>query len=171
MEKLMELETIVPIALFFLAFLFTLLPLVPGTFFVVAGAIFYEWIHEGSDFGVYFWLMQAILVIGYLFLDNIAQLLGIKKFGGSRAGMWGGAIGCVVGPCILAPLIGPFAIVFGPLLGGMTGTIYGEMHTNKNRSEIMRASWGSAVSYVVGVMLKMLCIVFQIVLFYGLINI
>ncbi len=143
------------------------MPIVPGCLFVVAGALFYEWFHPGTDFNLYFWIAQSVLVIGYLFLDNIAQLLGIKKFGGSKAGMWGGAIGCAVGPCLLAPLIGPFAIVFGPLLGGMAGTIYGELHTNKNRSQIMRASWGSAISYIVGVMLKMICVVLQIALFYG----
>ncbi|MCY7915868.1 DUF456 domain-containing protein, partial [Bacillus haynesii] len=45
------------------------------------------------------------------------NLLGIKRFGGSRAAIWGSTIGLLIGPFVI-PVAG---IILGPFIGALAG--------------------------------------------------
>ena len=55
-------------------------------------------------------MLFVILLFG---ADTLSNLVGVKKFGGSKAGMWGSTIGLLIGPFVI-PVAG---ILIGPFLG------------------------------------------------------
>lgn len=128
------LSTIAVAALLLIACAFTFVPLLPGTLFVFV-AIVVIGVDQGFDsFSWYFWLGQILLAALYLVIDNVAQLLGIQRRGGSKEALIGGTIGVMVGALVCAPFIGPFAILVGPPLGAVGGTLLGECYA-RQRSE------------------------------------
>ena len=80
-------------------------------------------------------------------LDYIVPIWGTKKFGGSKAGMWGAAIGLVIGIFVLPPL--------GIIVGPFAGAVIGETLTGKKAAEAFRAGLGSLLGLMMGVGLKL----------------
>ena len=90
-------------------------------------------------------------------LDYYAPIWGTKKFGGSKWGSFGSAIGLIVGL-----FLGPF----GLFIGAFAGAFLGEFLSNQNLHVAFRASVGSFLGLIVGIMAKTaFCLV---ILFYSL---
>ena len=85
---------------------FTVVPILPGTLFIPAGALVVGLVDADRRMPAWAWVVQAILVVVYLLVDNVAQAVGVKRVGGSRSAMVGGAIGVFVGPLLLAFVAG-----------------------------------------------------------------
>ena len=69
------------------------------------------------------------------------------EFGGSRAGMWGAAIGLVLGLIFLPPL--------GVIIGPFAGAVIGEALTGKKAEKAFRAGLGSLLGLMMGIGLKL----------------
>ncbi|MGB8956805.1 MAG: DUF456 family protein [Tumebacillaceae bacterium] len=147
------------------AVLFTIVPILPGTIFVIPGILLFGMIASFEPFSALFWVGQVVLMLINFLSDNIAQIFGIKKMGGSKAGMIGGTIGMFVLPFFLAPL-GPLAIIFGPLLGAVIGAMIGEMLMRRRTGEVVKVGWGSALSFFAGTFLKLILVGIQVSWFY-----
>jgi uncharacterized protein len=137
-------------------------PILPGTLFPPAGAAAVGALEGWDTFAWWFWVAQALLVIAYFVVDHVAQVLGVKRAGGSRAAMFGGAAGALVGPFALAPVMGPFALLFGPPVGAVAGTLLGESWARKragvdrvSRAEHQRLGTGALLAYVAGTVVKL----------------
>ena len=84
-------------------------------------------------------------------LDYVVPMWGVKKFGGSKAGVWGSTIGMVAGLAL-----GPFGIFLGAFLGGLVA----EMMVGRDSRQAFRAALGSFAGFLFGVGLKLiLCFV------------
>lgn len=105
---------------------FTVVPVLPGSLLVPAGAAVCALVDGWDQFPWWFWVAQAVFVALAIGVDQVAQLVGVRRAGGSRHAMWGGAIGVFAGPFVLALAIGPFALLVGPPLGAVAGTLIGE---------------------------------------------
>jgi len=77
--------------------------------------------------------MAGLTVLAAL-LDYVIPALGAKKYGASRLGVWGSAIGLIVGLLVFPP--------FGMFLGGMAGAVLGELLAGRRGGEAFRAGWG-----------------------------
>lgn len=85
-------------------------------------------------------------------LDYIVPVLGAKKFGSSREGVWGGMIGIVVGLFFFPPI----GIILGPLLG----TIIGDLIAGGTFVKALNSGIGSLIGFIVGTSIKLIyCIV------------
>jgi uncharacterized protein YqgC (DUF456 family) len=71
---------------------------------------------------------------------------GTKKFGGSKYGTRGAAIGIIVGI-----FLGPVGIIIGPLLGAFVG----EMIFRDDFNYALKAGFGSLIGFLAGVGLKL----------------
>jgi hypothetical protein len=80
-------------------------------------------------------------------LDYLIPIWGTKKFGGSRAGVWGSTIGLVVGL-----FFGPVGIIAGPFVGAFLG----EFIVNRSEYRVaMRSAAGAFVGFLLGTGLKL----------------
>lgn len=151
-----------------LAAAFTVVPVLPGTLFVPAGAVAIGFVVGWDPFEPWFWIVQAVLVALYLLVDNLAQLLGVKRVGGSRQAMVGGAIGVFVGPFALALVMGPLALLVGPPVGAVVGTIIGERRARRSLPPEVEGpgyrslGMGALVAFVVGTTVKLAIVAIQV---------
>lgn len=88
-------------------------------------------------------------------LDYVIPAMGTKKFGGSKAGMWGTTIGLLV--AILFPILGPFGIVIWPFVGALVG----ELLNKADKKTATKAAFGSFLGFLTGTFMKfMVSIIF-----------
>lgn len=116
----------------------TVLPILPGTALILAGACVYDWCLAGPDarlgWGMLLGLV-AMVAASYL-VDFFFVAAGARRFGASRYGPLGAIGGLVVGF-----FLGPVGILLGP----PCGVVAVEMVTGKAFPAALRASWGTIV--------------------------
>jgi len=106
--------------------LLVVVPVLPASLTPLAAALACGVIVGWGEIGWWTWVVQIVLLAASMLIDNVVQALGVKRVGGTRWAMLGGAIGVIAGPFALAPFIGPFALLLGPPLGAVVGTLAGE---------------------------------------------
>ena len=94
----------------------TVLPALPGTAFVLAGAALGAWIDDFARVGAGTLAVLTVLAVAAWVLDYAASLLGAKRAGASRQALVGAAIGTVAGL-----LLGFVGVLFLPLVGAAIG--------------------------------------------------
>lgn len=123
----------------------SLLPILPGPPVSFAGILllhFSSYAQYEPRFLILFGALTAIVAV----LDYVIPVWGTKKFGGSKYGTWGAAIGVVIGL-----FFGPLGIIAGPFFGAVIGEIiYG-----RKSNEAFRAGFGSFIGFVTGTLMKM----------------
>lgn len=113
----------------------SLLPILPGTPVSYVGLLLLLTI-DGCTFSAKFLLIMLALVVLQQVLNYVIPIWGVKKYGGSKAGQWGGVVGMLVGLFFM-----PWGIIVGPFVGA----VLGEMMAGKNTSDSVRAGFGSFV--------------------------
>jgi uncharacterized protein YqgC (DUF456 family) len=127
-------------AVFFLvgiACLFLVVIQLPGGWILWGLALLIEWLDtyylpEGDQQTFGWWALGtslALLIIGEI-IEFIAGVLGAKKAGSSRRGMWGALIGGIVGAFVFMPLFSIVPVlgtIFGAFFGAVLGTFVGAM--------------------------------------------
>lgn len=135
------------IALFAIAFLGLIYPVIPSVLFILAGFILYGLSFSFEPFNWFFWLVQGLFVVLLFGADYVSNLIGVQKFGGSKAGVWGSTIGLLVGPFII-PAVG---ILIGPFVGAVLAELI--VH-KKGFTEALKIGFGSVVGFVSSVITK-----------------
>ena len=138
--------------LLLLGFAGVILPLLPGLPLSYVGILVLHFSHE-VEFTTQFLVFWAVAVIAVQVLDYFIPIWGTKKFGGSKRGIWGSAIGLIVGL-----FFGPLGIILGPFVGAFIA----ELTANKSSKDAFRAAWGSFVGILIGTSLKLIVAGFMI---------
>jgi hypothetical protein len=137
-------------ALVLLGFIGSILPVIPGPPISWVGLLLLKWTDyitdHGEAYGNTLWILLFFVVLVTI-LDYVVPIMGTKKFGGSKRGVWGATIGVVVGL-----FFGPPGIIIGPFLGAYIG----EITTGKKDRDALRAAWGSFVGFLLGVGMKLM---------------
>jgi len=137
-------------ALVLLGFIGSILPVIPGPPISWVGLLLLKWTHyitdHGNAYGNALWILLFFVILVTI-LDYVVPIMGTKKFGGSKRGVWGATIGVVVGL-----FFGPLGIIIGPFLGAYIG----EITTGKKERDALRAAWGSFVGFLLGVGMKLM---------------
>jgi len=103
-------------------------------------------------------LAIALLVFA---LDYIIPAMGTKKFGGTKAGMFGATIGLIIG--ILAPI--PGGIIIGPFVGALLG----ELSNKADSQTALKAAFGSLLGFITGTFIKFIVAIIYFGLFVKLV--
>lgn len=89
---------------------------------------------------------MAAIAIVVTILDYIVPVWGTKKFGGSKYGTRGAAVGLVIGL-----FLGPVGIIVGPFIGALVG----ELIFKDDLGYAFRAGFGSLLGFLTGIGLKL----------------
>ncbi|MEL6303694.1 MAG: DUF456 domain-containing protein [Bacteroidota bacterium] len=149
------------IALLVLGFLLTLvgilgsfLPVLPGPPVSWLGLLLLHLTDAVPDDWWFLGLTAAVAILVFV-LDYIVPAMGTKKFGGSKAGMWGTVIGLLI--AIFFPVLGVFGIVIWPFVGALVG----EILNKADNKTALKAAFGSFIGFLTGTFLKfVLAVVF-----------
>ncbi len=138
--------------LLLVAFLGCVLPVLPGLPLAYVALLLLHFT-DYVDYSVSFLVIWGIVVLVIQVLDAIVPAWGTKRVGGSKWGMWGSAIGIVVGL-----FLGPWGIIVGPFLGA----VLGELLHGKEAVVALKAGFGSFLGFLVGTIAKLIVVGFFI---------
>lgn len=147
------------IAFFAIAFIGLIYPIIPSVIFIIGGFIVYGLFYSFSDLPWWFWVIEILLVVLLFGADTVSNLVGVKKFGGSKAGMWGSTIGLLIGPFVI-----PFAgILIGPFLGAVLAELF---VTKSSWEQALKTGVGSLIGFLTSIVTKGIVQIGMILLFF-----
>jgi uncharacterized protein len=120
-------------------------PVLPGPPLSYAGMLLIH-LTRGYSFSTNLMITLGILAVVITLLDFVLPVYGTRKTGGSKRGMYGAAIGLVVGIFFFPPA--------GIILGPFVGALLAELSNNKDLGPATRAAFGSLLGLLAGAMLK-----------------
>jgi uncharacterized protein YqgC (DUF456 family) len=145
------------IVLFAVGLIGTVLPIVPGTTIILAGAVIHRMM-LGAERSIG-WKTIGLLILLTLAsyaVDFFGTYFGAKYFGATK---WG-AFGAIAGA-----LIGLFFGFIGLFLGPIIGAVAGELIAGKRMVNAGRAGWGSLLGNLAGMIGKLVIGLGMIVVF------
>jgi uncharacterized protein YqgC (DUF456 family) len=147
---------------FIIAFVGLIYPVIPSVLFILLGFLLYGFLFSFAPFNWFFWLVQGLFVVLLFGADYISNMIGVKKFGGSQAGVWGSTIGLLVGPFVI-PFLG---IILGPFIGAVIAELL--VH-RKGFKEAVKIGFGSVVGFISSVITKGIIQAAMVIYFFFLI--
>lgn len=90
--------------------------------------------------------LLGIVTVLMIAMDYILPLLGAKKYGSSKWGVWGSILGMLIGM-----FLSPLAV----LLGAFFGAVVAEWLAGKTKGESFRAGWGVMMGTLFATMVRL----------------
>lgn len=131
--------------LLIVGFLGCFLPIIPGPPLCYIAILLLE-LTDKVNFSSRFLIIWAVIVVAIQVIDYLIPIWGTKRFGGSRWGMAGSAIGIVIGM-----FFAPWGIIVGPFIGA----ILGELLAGNESHAAFKAGFGSFIGFLFGTVGKM----------------
>jgi uncharacterized protein YqgC (DUF456 family) len=137
---------IVSVALMLTGIAGAVLPVLPGTALVLAGAVLGAWIDDFQRVGG--WTIGVLVALALLswVLDYVAGLLGARKAGASRQALIGAAVGTVAGL-----FLGFVGVLVLPFLGAAAG----EYLARRDHRGAVRVGMATGLGLVVALVAKL----------------
>ena len=110
------------------------LPVIPGLPLSFAALLILSLARDWQPFSTLFLAAMGVLTVVVSVLDSVIPALGARRFGATKAGIWGSVIGMLAGLFFFPP--------FGIFLGAFAGAVAGEMISGKQVEGALRAGWG-----------------------------
>ncbi len=149
---------IIAVIFFVAGVLGTLLPALPGAPLIWLGMLFYGLLVKFNNLPWTFFLGQGLAVALIFFIDYLAGVWGVNRYGGSKESAWGSVLGGLLGVIIL----GPFGLIFGPFIGAVAGELYNKRPFEK----AFRVGMGTIIGFMGGVVLKLAIEAIMIIWFF-----
>ncbi|AQQ52994.1 DUF456 domain-containing protein [Planococcus lenghuensis] len=145
--------------LFVISFIGLVYPIIPAVLFLAGGFVTYGLFFGFAELPWWFWAIEILFVVLLFGADLLANALSVKRFGGSKAGLWGSTIGLIIGPFVIP--------VVGILLGPFIGAIAAELIVNRtDLKQSVRSGVGSVVGFLTSVAAKGIIQIVMIVIFF-----
>ena len=123
----------------------TIVPLLPGLVLIFLTALGYGIYDQFQHISPAVILVLAVLTVLGLSMDYIAGLIGAKRSGASKYGMWG---------ALLGGILGVFFLPWGVLLFPPAGAIIGEIIAGKDWNAAITSAWGTCLGMFGGAVTK-----------------
>lgn len=125
----------------------SIVPILPGPPIAFCGLLLTHFSSE-NPFTVKLLIILGGLAVLSAFIDNILPVYATKKFNGSKKGVWGSAIGLILGLFFFPP--------FGILIGPMLGAFIGEIADGKSANNAVRPAFGSFIGFLSSIFLRLI---------------
>lgn len=141
----------IAVILLLLGIIGCLVPLIPGPPLSFVAILLLQFTSR-SPFTEEFLITWGLITAAVTVVDYWVPVYGTKKLGGTKWGVWGTAIGLIIGLFVFPP----FGIITGPLIGALLG----EMIAGQDFSRALRSALGSFVGFVAGTIMKLVVTAF-----------
>lgn len=138
---------IIAVALIALGIIGCIVPGLPGPILSFAAVLAFQFSGADNTFTIFWLIILGVLAVFGLLADIFIPAAATKKFGGTRAGIWGGIIGTFAG--LSFP---PMGLILGPLLGAIAGDLLG----GNTIKAAMKSGLGNFLGFVTGTILKLI---------------
>ncbi len=128
-------------------FVGSIVPALPGPPLSWVGLLLLKFSRFGAGITWSWVFIFALVVILVTILDYVIPVWGTRKFGGTKAGIWGTTIGLFVGL-----FWSPAGIILGPFIGAFIG----ELLAGNTGQHSFKAAFGSFIGFLLGVGLKLI---------------
>lgn len=134
----------------------TILPVLPGLPVMFAGMLLAAWAGDFRHIGGGTLTALGLLVLLSIAVDLVASLMGAKRSGASKKGLWGAGLGGFAGIFFGLP-----GLVAGPFLGASLG----EMAHGRAWRDASKIGLGTWLGLLLGALLKLMLAFWMLVLF------
>jgi len=124
-----------------------ILPILPGPPMSYAALLLLAWARDWTPFSLRFLIIMAVLMVLAAALDNIVPLLGARRYGASKQGIWGSILGMLAGIFFVPP--------WGVFIGAFLGALAGELMAGKESGKALRVGWGIFMGTMVAIGMKL----------------
>lgn len=133
-----------------------ILPVIPGPPLSFLGilALHFTRFGEGEYTTNFLFFLAAIATIVTI-LDYVVPIWGTKKFGGTKAGMWGATIGLIIGL-----FFSPFSAFLSILIGPFIGAVAGEALAGSDSKHAFKAGFGAFIGFLGGIFIKLVASIY-----------
>lgn len=143
-----ELVVALTVVLMLLGLAGSLLPVLPGSPLILAGAVLYAWHTQFTVVGWADLIVLGVLALAGQGLDYAAAALGAKNYGGSRWGMIGACIGGTLGLIT--------ANVIGLIIGSFAGAVALELLKGSELKASVKVGYGTLIGFFCGAVGKVI---------------
>lgn len=124
-----------------------ILPFLPGPP-LAFGSLLLLQLTSKKPFSEEFLVIWGLVTIAVVLADYYIPIWGTKKFGGTKAGIWGATIGLLIGMFFFPP----FGIIVGPFLGALVGEL---INNSQDSNKAFRSAFGSFIGFIAGTVMKL----------------
>ena len=125
----------------------SVLPILPGPPLSFIGLFLLALLkHFSPPLTPTFVIILAIVTVLVVVMDYVIPLLGAKRYGASKWGVWGSVLGMA---------IGIFWSPFAMLLGAFLGAVVVEWLVGRKKGEALRAGWGVVMGTLFATILRL----------------
>ncbi len=135
----------ISVLLLLIGILGSIVPILPGPPIAFCGLVLVQFSSK-HPFSTEFLIIFGMLAIVSAVIDNVLPIYTTKKFNGSRKGVWGSAIGLIIGLFFFPP--------FGIIIGPMVGAFLGEILDGKSPNNSLRPAFGSFIGFLSSIFLR-----------------
>ena len=137
---------IISVLLIIIGILGSIVPILPGPPIAFCGLLLVQFSSK-HPFSIEFLIIFGVLAVLSAIIDNVLPIYATKKFNGSKKGIWGSAIGLVVGLFFFPP--------FGIIIGPMAGAFIGEIIDGKSPNNSVKPAFGSFIGFLSSIFLRL----------------
>ncbi|MDX2444262.1 MAG: DUF456 domain-containing protein [Bacteroidales bacterium] len=123
------------------------IPILPGPPISFIGLLLLQF-SRFADYSLNFMLLMGAIALLVSAADYVVPVWGTKKMGGSKAGIWGAAIGLFLGIFFFPPI--------GLIVGPLVGAVLAELIQGEDFQKSFRAGMGSLMGFMLGIGIKLI---------------
>ncbi len=124
-----------------------ILPIIPGPPISFLALILLSLAKNWEPFSPTFLFIMGGLAVVVTILDYVVPVVGARRYGASKMGIWISMMGMLIGVLFFPP--------WGMLVGAFVGALAGELLAGKEGRKSLQAAWGAFVGNVVGLGFKL----------------
>lgn len=139
------------------------MPVLPGLPISWLGILLLYFVPEIDLSSQLLWITFGITLVVFV-LDYLIPFLGVKRFGGSKYGMYGAGLGLLIG--LFTPI--PFSVITFPFLGAFLAEL---IFSKQDTSTALRAAFGSFIGFLASTFIEFIgALAFAIIFTYQLLQ-
>ena len=127
-------------------FIASILPNLPGIPVMFGGMLLAAWVGHFQKIPVWVIIFLAVIATLSIVFDFVAGSVGAKRYGASKAAVWGAFIGTIVGLFFGIP---------GIILGPFVGAVIGQLASGSRVDHAARVGVGTWIGLVIGTAIKL----------------